>query len=44
MLRRLDYQLFQLLDEVQAFESQVGAYLASPGGQFELWDAERRRR
>lgn len=42
--RWLDYQLFQLRDEIAAFEDQLAAYLASPQGRFELWDAERRRR
>ena len=41
--RRLTYQLFQLRDEVAALEEQVAAYLDSPRGRFELWDAERRR-
>ena len=42
--RRLDYQMFQLRDEVACFEAQLGAYLATPQGQFELWYAQRRRR
>ena len=42
--RRLDYQMFQLRDEVAALEAQIGVYLATPRGQFELWYAERRRR
>jgi hypothetical protein len=37
------YQLFQLRDEIGALEDQVAAYLASPRGRFEAWDAERRR-
>jgi hypothetical protein len=41
--RWLTYQLFQLREEVGSFEDQVAAYLDSPGGRFELWDAERRR-
>lgn len=41
--RRLTYQLFQLRDEVAAFDEQLAAYLDSPAGRFELWDAARRR-
>lgn len=41
--RRLTYQLFQLRDEIAAFEEELGAYLDSPRGRFELWDAARRR-
>jgi hypothetical protein len=42
--RWLTFQLFQLREEIGSFEDQVAAYLDSPGGRFELWDAERRRR
>ena len=42
--RWLDYQLFQLRDEVEAFERELGAYLATPRGRFELWYAQRKRR
>jgi hypothetical protein len=42
--RWLTYQVFQLRDELDCFEEQLAAYLASPRGRFELWDAERRRR
>ena len=42
--RWLDYQMFQLRGEAACFEAQLGAYLASAQGQFELWYAERRRR
>ena len=41
--RWLTYQLFQLRDEVASFEDQLGTYLDSPRGRFEVWDAERRR-
>ena len=41
--RRLDYQMFKLRDEVQAVEAQIGAYLSTRRGQFELWYAQRRR-
>lgn len=41
--RWVTYQLFQLRDEVAAFDAQFVEYLESPRGRFELWDAERRR-
>ena len=41
--RWADYQLFQLRDETAAFDDQLAAYLDSPFGRFELWDAARRR-
>jgi hypothetical protein len=41
--RWLDYQMFQLRDEIGRFAAQLGAYLASPRGRFEVWYAERRR-
>jgi hypothetical protein len=41
--RRLDYQLFQARREVDAFEAELGAYLESPRGRFDLWYAARRR-
>lgn len=37
------YQLFQLRDEIALLEEQVWAYLDSPQGRFELWEAELRR-
>jgi len=40
--RSLDYQLFHLREEVDSFEAQLGTYLASPRGRFELWYAARR--
>jgi len=42
--RLLDYQMFQLRDEVAGVEGEIGAYLDSPIGRFELWLAERERR
>jgi hypothetical protein len=42
--RLIDYQMFQLRDEVAAVEGEVGAYFDSPKGRFELWWAERERR
>jgi hypothetical protein len=41
--RYLDYQLFAEREGVEAFEDDFGAYLDSPEGQFEQWDAERGR-
>jgi hypothetical protein len=41
--RWLDYQLFGLRDELARFEADLGAYLATPAGRFELWYAERTR-
>lgn len=41
--RRLDYRLFQLRDEVAAFDDELTAYLDSPHGRFEQWFAERTR-
>ena len=41
--RRLTYQLFQLREETASLEADVAAYLDSPRGRFELWDAARRR-
>jgi hypothetical protein len=42
--RWLDYQLFQRRDEIQRFDGELGAYLCSARGRFELWYAERTRR
>ena len=36
-------RLFQLREEIASLDEQVAAYLASPRGLFELWEAERRR-
>jgi hypothetical protein len=41
--RRLDYQLFQLRDEVAAFDDDLHQYLDSPSGRFARWCAERER-
>ena len=41
--RWLDYQVFQLRDEVASFDEEVVRFLDSPHGRFELWYAERRR-
>jgi hypothetical protein len=37
------YHAFQLRGELEAFEEELAAFLATPQGQFALWDAERRR-
>jgi hypothetical protein len=42
--RLLDYQIFQLRDEIAAAGDELAAYLDSPRGRFELWSAERDRR
>ena len=41
--RWLEFQLFQLRDEVDEFEAELAEYLASPPGRFELYYAERGR-
>jgi hypothetical protein len=41
--RWLDYQLFQLRNEVDAFESELAAFLDAPQGRFAVWCAERDR-
>lgn len=42
--RWLDYQMFQLREEVEGLESGFASYFDSPAGRFELWYAERMRR
>jgi hypothetical protein len=41
--RLLDFQMFQLRDELAALDEELGAYFDSPRGRFELWFAERER-
>jgi hypothetical protein len=41
--RWLEFQLFQLRDEIDEFEVELSGYLASPRGRFELYYAERER-
>jgi hypothetical protein len=41
--RLLDYQMFQLREEVAELDKQLNAYLASPEGRFELFYAARTR-
>jgi hypothetical protein len=42
--RVLDYRLFQLRDEIAAFDAQLAGWLASARGRFAAWIAERDRR
>jgi hypothetical protein len=42
--RLLDYQMFQLRDDIASAPSALAAYLDSPRGRFELFCAERERR
>jgi hypothetical protein len=42
--RALDYVVFQLRDEIAAFDTQLAAWLSSLAGRFECWYAERSRR
>ena len=41
--RWLEFQLFQLRDEIDKLEAELAEYLASPPGRFELYYAERER-
>ena len=41
--RWLEFQLFQLRDEIDELEAELAQYLASPRGRFELYYAERER-
>jgi hypothetical protein len=42
--RWLDHQVDLRRNELERFESELGDYLGSPRGRFELWYAERDRR
>jgi hypothetical protein len=42
--RRLDFELFQLREEISSLGGQIGEYLSSARGRFEQWYAERERR
>jgi hypothetical protein len=42
--RLLDFRLFQLREEMAAFDAQLTAWLASARGRFAAWLAERDRR
>jgi hypothetical protein len=41
--RWLDYQLLLQQQAIERLESDFRAYLESPEGRFQAWDAERRR-
>lgn len=41
--RWLDHQVHVRSDELDGFERELGAYLESPRGRFDLWYAERER-
>jgi hypothetical protein len=41
--RWLDHQIELRSDELRRFETDLGVYLASPRGRFDLWYAERER-
>jgi hypothetical protein len=41
--RRLDHQVHVRRDELGRFERELGTYLDSPRGRFDLWYAERDR-
>jgi hypothetical protein len=41
--RRLDFRVFQLRDEVAAFDDQLADWLGSAHGRFASWLAERGR-
>jgi len=41
--RLLDYWMFQLCGEVNAFEDELQGYLETPHGRFAQWLAERDR-
>ena len=41
--RWLDHQVALRRDELQRFELELGDYLGTPRGRFELWYAERDR-
>jgi hypothetical protein len=42
--RLLDFRLFQLRDEIEAFDDQLSAWLRTAAGRFAIWIAERDRR
>jgi hypothetical protein len=41
--RWLDYQLFVRREDIERLEDDIAAWLNSPEGRFEAWDAERKR-
>jgi hypothetical protein len=42
--RRLDFELFQLREEISSLGAEIDDYLSSARGRFEQWYAERERR
>jgi hypothetical protein len=42
--RVLDFRLFQLRDEIAAFDAQLAEWLRTARGRFAAWIAERDRR
>lgn len=42
--RLLAFQNFRVRQEVARFDTQLGAWLATPEGRFAVWLAERQRR
>ena len=42
--RLLDFRLFQLRDEIAAFDSELSFWLGSAEGRFAVWLAEQTRR
>jgi hypothetical protein len=42
--RLLDFRLFQLREEIAAFDAQLARWLESARGRFAAWIAERDRR
>jgi len=41
--RLLDYEMFQLREEIETVGAELAAYLESPRGRFELWCVARDR-
>jgi hypothetical protein len=41
--RRLDFEIFQLREELEQFDEVFMAYLESPRGRFEVWYAAHHR-
>jgi hypothetical protein len=42
--RLIDFQMIQLRDEFARIDGEVGEFLDTPRGRFEVWWAERERR
>lgn len=41
--RQLDFRMFQIRNEVEAFDDLLAAYLSSSAGEFAQWLAEHQR-